>query len=297
MNFDEKKKSNVGLKIVIGILAALLISSLGYIYKLSTEVKAVKSQLVIAKSGKETVMADLKELITTYDIAIKEKTSMSDELIAERDKVVKLMSDIKKSKGDVSSMAKYKTEYAKLQGNMKVLMAENDGLKKQNKILITQRDSTVAILSRSKKSNENLSGKNKELAKTVEKAAKLTVLNLRTTAYKVKNSGKQIETDKASRTDLLKISFTIAENQVAKSGDKQYYIQVIDNKNNVLGYQKTQTFGDNTLTYSFVTNVKFDHQSVQVSEDLPSSDFEKGTYFVNVFDDDVLVSKASFDLK
>jgi hypothetical protein len=31
----------------------------------------------------------------------------------------------------------------------------------------------------------------------------------------VRSSGKQIETDKASRADVLKISFTIAENQMA----------------------------------------------------------------------------------
>jgi KaiC/GvpD/RAD55 family RecA-like ATPase len=54
----------------------------------------------------------------------------------------------------------------------------------------------------------------------------------------VRNSGKQIETDKASRADVLKISFTIAENQIAKSGDKVYYVQVIDSKNNVLRDRK-----------------------------------------------------------
>jgi hypothetical protein len=41
---------------------------------------------------------------------------------------------------------------------------------------------------------------------------------MKTSAYKVRNSGKQIETDKARRADVL--SFTIAENQIAKSGDK-----------------------------------------------------------------------------
>jgi hypothetical protein len=33
---------------------------------------------------------------------------MSDELIQERDKVVNLMSDLNKSKGDVASLAKYR---------------------------------------------------------------------------------------------------------------------------------------------------------------------------------------------
>jgi hypothetical protein len=45
-------------------------------------------------------------------------------------------------------------------------------------------------------------------------------LNTRGSAFKVRSSGKEISTDKASRADMLKISFTIAENQVAQSGTK-----------------------------------------------------------------------------
>ena len=113
----------------------------------------------------------------------------------------------------------------------------------------------------------------------------------------MRSSGKQIETDKASRAAILKISFTIAENKVAKSGDKTYYVQVIDSKNNVLGEKKTESFGSNSLTYSFVTTVKFQNKTVDVSQDLPGKDFEKGTYFVNVFDNGELVSKSSFSLR
>jgi Zn-dependent M32 family carboxypeptidase len=94
---------------------------------------------------------------------------------------------------------------------------------------------------------------------------------MKTSAYKVRNS-KQIETDKARRADVLKISFTIAENQI-KSGDKVYYVQVIDS-NNVLG-DKIIDFGADTLTYSFMTTVKYENKTVQVTENLPGKDFEK----------------------
>jgi hypothetical protein len=180
---------------------------------------------------------------------------------------------------------------------MKVLMAENEGLKKQNTTLTTQRDSAVVVIGEAKKSNEALAGQNEELSKVVEKAAKLTVLNTRGSAYKLKSSGKEVATDKASRADVLKISFTIAENQVAQSGTKSYYVQVIDSKNNVLGDKKTETFGDNTLTYSFMSNVNYENKTVDVTENLRGKDFPKGTYFVNIFDKDQLVSKTSFSLK
>ena len=293
----ENKQNNSSLKAVIAVLAILLVGSLVYIFKMSSDVKVVQTELKTTMTEKESVMKDLEALKTTYDTAIAENTSMSGELTKERDKVVGLMNDLKKSKGDVASMAKYKTQFLALQGNMKVLMAENEGLKKDNTKLTVQRDSTVVVLGESKKFNEVLVGQNEELSKTVEKGSKLTILNTKTAAYKLKSSGKQVETDKASRADILKISFTIAENAIAKSGDKTYYIQVIDSKNNVLGDKKTESFGAESLTYSFATTVKYENQTVNISEDLPGKNFEKGTYFINVYDKNDLVSKTSFSLR
>ena len=294
---EQQNNSSSSLKVIIAVLAILLVGSLVYIYKITSDAKQVQTELTKTVSEKDLVMKDLQDLKTTYDAAIAENTSMSEELIKEREKVVKLMEDLKKSKGDVALLSKYKAQYVKLESNMKALMAENEGLKKQNTVLTTQRDSTIVVLGESKKYNEVLVGQNEDLSKTVEKGSKLSVLNMKTAAYKIKSSGKQVETDKAGRADVLRISFTIAENQIAKSGDKEYYVQVIDSKNNVLGDKQTETFGEKSLTYSFIANVKYENKTVNVSEDLPGKDFAKGTYFVNVFDKNELVSKTSFTLK
>ena len=170
---DQKNNSNSSLKIIIGILAVILIGSLVYTYKISTDATQVQTELQSTMTEKESVMKDLQELKTTYDAAIGENTSMSDELIKERDKVVNLMNDVSKSKGDAS---KFRSHYQKLQSNMRVLIAENESLKKENVTLTTQRDSTVVVLGESKKYNEVLVGQNEELSKTVEKGSKLSVL-------------------------------------------------------------------------------------------------------------------------
>lgn len=293
----ENQKSNSSLKAIVAILALLLVGSLVYIFKMTSEAEVVQTELKTTTTEKESVMKDLEELKATYDAAIAENTSMSDELIVERDKVVNLMASLSKSKGDVASLAKYKAQYITLQGNMKVLMEENEALKKANTTLTAQRDSTATVLGESKKYNETLVGQNEELSKVVEKAAKLTVLNTRGSAFKLRSSGKEISTEKASRADVLKISYTIAENQVAQSGAKTYYVQVIDSKNNVLGDKKTENFGENSLTYSFVSNINYENKTVDVTENLKGKDFPKGVYYVNIFDKDQLVSKTSFTLK
>lgn len=293
----ENQKNNSNLKAIIAILAVLLVGSLVYIFKMTSDAKSLQTELTTTQGEKASVMKDLEELKATYDAAIAENTSMSDELIAEREKVVNLMKDLEKAKGDASSLRKYRDQFNALNSKMKTLIAENDQLKKDNQVLTTQRDSTVVVLGEAKKYNEVLVGQNEELTKTVEKASKLNITNLQTAAYKLRSSGKQVATERARRADVLKISFLINENAVAKPGERTYYVQIIDSKNNVLGEKKTEAFGEKSLTYSFTTTVNYDNKPVQVTQDLPGENFEKGTYFVNVFDKAELVSKASFSLK
>lgn len=293
----ENQKSNSSLKAIILILALLLLGSLFYIFKLTTDTQNLETKVTAVTTEKDNVLKDLQALKATYDAAIAENTSMSDELIAEREKVVQLMAQLEKAKGDAGALRKYRDQYKVLEAKMKTLMVEVETLKGENQKLAKNLDSTSVVLQDSKNYNQVLVGQNEQLSKTVEKASKLSVLNLKTAAYKQKSSGKQIETDKASRADILKISFTIAENAVAKSGDKNYYVQIIDAKSNVLGDKETVTFGSQSLTYSFIAKVKYENKTVDVSQDLPGKSFEKGTYFVNIFDKGELVSKSSFTLR
>jgi myosin heavy subunit len=293
----ENQNSNSKLKGIIILLLVLLVGSLIYIFKITADAKTLETTVTKVSSEKENMIKKLEELNSNYDAALAENTSMTDELMAEKERVVKLIAELKSSKGDNASLRKYKDQYKVLEEKMKSMMQEVTVLKQENQQLTTNLESTKVDLDDSKKYNEVLVGQNEELAKTVEKGSKLTVTNLKTASYKVKSSGKQIETDKASKTDILKVSFTIAENKIAKSGDKIYYVQVIDANNNVLGDKATISFGDTSLTYSFTTSVKYENKTVEVSEQLPGKDFTKGTYFVNVFDKAELVSKSSFSLR
>ena len=291
----EHKSNNSGLKAAVVVLALLLLGSIAYIYKLSTDNKETVSALT---TEKETLAEELKAKIAEYDVMIADNTALKDELQSEQAKMVELLEQVEKSKGDAAAMAKYKASYFKLKGEMDNLIAENKLLKEENVTLTSSLDSTKVVLDDAKKFNDTLLVQNEGLTKTVEKGSKLAVLNLKVLAVKERSSGKQIETDKASRADVLKVSFLIAENQIAKSGDRKYYVQIIDSKNNILGEKKTIPTGDKTLTYSFISTVKYENKTVQVNEEVSGKDFAAGTYFVNVFDkNSELVSKTSFNLR
>lgn len=295
MELNQSNPRNSGLKAAVVVLSLLLLGSLAYMYKLKNDSTEVETKLT---SEKGKLQAELEAKIAEYDKAIADNTALKGELEEEQAKMVELLEKLKKSEGDAASMAKFKSQYFQLKKDMDNLVAENNSLKEKNVKLTKDLDSTTVVLSDARVQIDTLNNQKTSLAKTVEKGQKLSILNLQTLAVKQRSSGKQIDTDKASKADVLKISFTIAENQIAKTGDRSYYVQVIDSKSNVLGEKKMETYGDNYLSYSFAKTIKYENKTVTVQEDLPVKNIVGGAYFVNVFDKDGnLVAKSSFTLR
>ncbi len=292
-----ENKQNKNSKILILVLSLLLIVSVGYIFQLKNQLNNTETTLSNELTEKDSILSDLEELKVTYDNLLKENSGLNEELKKEKAKVELLIQKVKSADKDALILKDYKKQVKNLESRLAELIRDNEALRKLNGQLVSEVDSVKTIVEEQKEYNQVLVGQNEELARTVEKGSKLSILNLKTAAYKQRNSGKEIETERASKTDLLKISFTIAENKIAKSGDKQYYIQVIDSKNNVLGEKKSIFFGDKELTYSFISIIEFKNSTLNVSESLKGSNFEKGTYFVTIFDQGESVAQSSFILK
>lgn len=289
--------NNKGLKSVIVILSLLLVGSAAYIFKLSNEVNLGKVKTTVVMTEKEQILANLNALKVTYDQAISENTVLSADLITERQKVVDLMNDVQKSNGSVAALSKYKTRFVGLEDKMNTYMVQVDELTKKNTTLTTQIDSTKTVISNQNVTNEALKGQNTEMNSKIESAAKLTILGVRGMPLNIKSSGKQTETDKASKTDAIKVSFTIPENKLAKPGDREYYVQVIDGGNNVLGEKKSITFDGKLLYYSYLATIKFDNNTIEHTQMVNGKDFAKGAYKINIFDRNTIISSSSFTLR
>lgn len=300
MNTIEKNtdiKQNNFYKILSLIFGVALLVSLAYIFKLSNQVEVVETELASETVEKDNVLNRLEELKANYDLALSEKSEISEELEAERQKVNQLISEIKKKNIDASSLAKYENQIKSLENKMRTLILENDALKKANSQLVMNIDSLDVALSENTQKSAVLAQENMELNAKIAKASRLVITNLNAQTLKVKSSGKEVETDKASRVNAIKIEFTIPENKLANSGEKIYFIQVIDPKNNIIGEKREINFEDKLLVYSFPTKVNYTNKTIQVSEIIRGDDFVKGKYYVNIFDNDTQVSSNVFELK
>ena len=319
MNENNNKTSFRVIYMVLGILSVLLILNLVYMFKVNqgietfipktntTSKKISKSDLEYTLSQKDTMMKNLAKLKMVCDKVIAQNTSMSSELSLEREKVIALMAELKQSAGSATTIAKFKQTQNKIGGSVKNLLIVDKVKLPTNivfetkiktepkpKKIITKIAETPIVI----KTVEIIPEKKIETPKTIEKPVRVSLSKVLLTAFRETSSGNKEETDKANKANFLKVSFAVyVDNPSEKKGYQTYYVQIIDSRNNVLGKKKTQFFVDKSLTYSFETSIKIENPVIQVNEFLPGQNFEKGTYYLNIFDKDELMAKTTFVFK
>ena len=252
-------------------------------------------------TAQKNIIDSLNVLKQQYDLAILEKTSLSQQLELERKNVENLMEIIKASKNpSITQIQIYRKQLLDLKTTLESKGLEIKRLKSQNKNLLTEIESQNVVMYQQKAQNDTLILKQKKLESTIKDASRLSLTNFKVIALREKKSGIELETDKAKNTKKLKVSFSINGNSVAKTGKRIFYIQVLDQKNTVLGEDKLIEFGnDKALVYSFIVAVDFQGKPANVYGILNAdeNDFKKGTYFVNFFDKQEIMGSTSITLE
>ncbi|MFD0988777.1 chromosome partitioning protein ParA [Mariniflexile jejuense] len=293
----ENNKSSMGLKVALGIALVLFLGTAFYTMNLYKSSEKVQNDLT---EQKQLVMNDLNAMAKQYDEAIAENDVANKDLIEARARIQGLIDSLKISETNVKSLWSYKQKYISLQKEMDVLLAENDKLKIQNSYLATSLDSTRVSLEERKMFSDSLLVQNNALAEVVSNAAVLGAVNMKGFGVIERTSGKLIPTERASRTDKIRVCFTVPKNKLVQAGDQELYVQVIDPKNNTLGLNDQVTFGGKTLNYSIISKFNYEKASLDVCEFVASkgkSEFQKGRYIVNVFNEKDLVATSEFTLK
>ena len=331
MRETTNKKSIPILIGIIGVLMMLLAGAIGYILGGTNSATAQSSGI----SNDSKVLKEINELKTLYDSKIADKTNSYNALQTEKDRVNELVAELEKTKGDANSLLKYKTEYKNLESKMQVLVDEIVVLKGKKQKAVAVKSVAIQQTKEVKNSNQipipksEVAISKKEVVvseikkeiptakaedvfvkvaepietrvvtpKAIEKKyAKVTLSNVKAGAFISKSSTKQIETNVSSKANLIKISFIIDGNPNAKAGDKTYYFQIINGKNNVLGKRVTEFFDEESLTYSFRKTFDYNNENITINQEFLQSEFQPGLYYVNIFDRNELVGKTSFTLK
>jgi predicted Holliday junction resolvase-like endonuclease len=286
MSENNIESNNQSFKVIIIVLTITLLGSLFYIYKISDRTKGIIMSL---REEKAEVLKDLEKSKLFLDQALNNESSVNSQLILEQEKVKKLIDEIKKEGVNKTEIVQIKKGADNVNERINALVKELNFYKKKA-------DSTTVILGKQKVLNDTLVNSNKILSKKITTASKLYYYGLQVVAYKLRSSGEKVATEKARKTDLLKISFAIAENDLVKAFNNTLYVQIIDSNNNVIGEKKTENFGNDILIYSYTANVKYKNKTIKIEQELPIEYIEKGPYFINVFDKSNLVLHTSITL-
>lgn len=305
----KKQKEIKWFKPLFAIIFVLGVGAVVWVFssepdKNNSEAKEESIANIISFESKETseqknILDSLNTLKNAYDQAILEKTALSKELELERKNVENLVAIIKTSNNPSAEQIKvYRNQLSDLNASLENRVQEIKKLKSQNKNLLTEIESQNVVMYQQKAENDTLISKQKKLESTLKDASKLYLSNFKVVALREKSSGAELETTKAKNTKKLKISFTVNGNAVAKTGRKVFYVQVLDQKNTVLGDNKLIEFGnDKALVYSFIVSTDFQGKSVNAYGILNADQFKKGTYFVNYFDKQEIMGSTSVTLE
>ncbi|AUC81287.1 chromosome partitioning protein ParA [Lacinutrix sp. Bg11-31] len=287
-----------GLKVALGIAIALFIG-LGVFSSSLYKEKQENEKVLISEKTK--VLKELNQMATQYDVAMSENNVVNQNLVEAKERIQGLIDSLKVSENNIKSLWKYKKKYLALQDEMNYILSENDKLKVENQMLATSLDSTKIQLVERTMFTDSLLVQNIALADVVESAAVLSANSMKAFGVLERSSGKQIPMEKASRSDKIKICFTVAKNKLVEAGDKELFVQVIDPKNNILGSNEQVVFGEETLNYSLISKFNYENQSLPICEYISKKDkkddFEKGMYKVNVFNGKELITSTQFSMR
>jgi len=293
----SEKSSNKSLKIAIGALLILLITAA---YFGVSNYTALKENETAFETEKSIKVAELKTIQKQYDNLLLEDTANKEEISAAKERIVHLLDSVKNIKPDMTVVNKLRKSQNYFKGQLKKLTAENEMLKQQNTLLTTQKDSLSTELENSVVIYDSISKTNKSLELVVAKAQKLKISNVAPKAVRIKDSNKVVKVTKAKKATGIEVCFDVAENDIADTGDKELFIQVVSPSKKVIGGQYYFNEGERKLNFSKISKFRFSNKAMTICdfvEPLENEVFEPGNYSINVFNGVELVHSSSISLK
>lgn len=287
-------KATIGLLlVVIAIMAWMLVSQKKEVVVLTKENDSQKIEL---QSQLDSLLAEHERVKVSYG-------ELSNSLIA-KDSIINLRaSEIKKLLGAKTELAIVKQKLAQLQQITRVYQQQIDSLFTINRQLVAENDKIKTDFSLEQQKTIDLTKDKLELNEKITGAAVLKAYKISATAFRSRGIDKEKETDKAVRTDKIKVCFTVSENKLVSSGYKRFFVRIARPDNQILtrGPAYTFQFLGQTLQFSAMETLNYEGDAADVCTyfELPPNNPElpKGRYYANIFTEDREIGQTSFELK
>jgi hypothetical protein len=239
----------------------------------------VKSDLTILKSDFENLHTNNKKLQSASLIQLAEKNKNNKYIIAKLRKETETLRQI-------------------MQGYVHTI----DSLNTLNKKLIVEKNDVIKKLDAEKNKALQLDKNIESLQSTIDKASVLSCYGITAQGIDIKKNGKkQSVTTKAKKTDIIRVSYSLGENKITKSGTKDIYVRIMtpDGKELAKSYDDNYKFkfGGSTGYYAGKTTLEYSNKEIGATTTCEGSDpFIPGKYIIEITCDGVVVGQSSLTL-
>lgn len=283
---------------LIVVLSALVLSLSGFMLydSLNNELSQaeIQEQFSDLKSDYEFIQKDLEVAVNDVNFSNKEiiaqkkrietllkKNNISQEELMEAKRIMRNISQ--------TFIKNYQNKVIILNNQVTTLDTEKQKLKEENEKVTTEvvvLKDKVTELDRKIESEKIISKKKDEL---INYASKLSLSNFMLRSFKVRNSGKEVETDKASRIDRIKFSFDINENILSKDGQKVLYMLIKKPSGEIATFSNKTSgvfnYNNRKMLYSDKTTLNYQKGQDQKLEFVwDNEDFSRGDYIMEVYE-------------
>lgn len=300
MVLDERLKNN---KLFWGIIAAVILLVVVIILLLVQSSKQAKEierlEVESERMELEHEYADLAEQYALYEgqKMVLKNDSLIERLEAEQIKVQRLYEELKSEKAtSAKRIAELRAELETLRGIMRVYVAQIDSLNRENKNLRDENRKVRREYEKVSEQAEVLLNQRDSLNEKVVIASKLDAVNVK--VVPLRKNGKVAK--KIKQITQLEISFSIAKNVTASTGEKYVYARIRKPDGDVLYKSESNVFPfeDSEILYSCSKIIEFAGEEINDVKMYWNVDeyLFPGEYEVEIFADNYLIGKGVFSL-
>ena len=287
------------------ILAALVAVIIGILIAFYYSYAQSSSQIGFLEQEKSILVKDLTLMKADVDRLSAMNEMNEIELQDSRYKVQELLDSVGRLNFTVDKLREFKTELRRLESKNDSLRLKNNFLRYNNMLLTEKYDD-------SRKQIENLMANSNSLAEAealqrrkimelnqkLKTKSYLKMANAEGAGFRLRSAAKVIETNKASAIEKVRGCVTIIADASDTNTEKIIYLQFL-NPNKQIVEDNANTITVNGNIYSKKVEFLFTGEDQAVCDfiTVPEGSLMEGTYTLNVFEDERLITSSEFQLK